>query len=128
MPETQFSQPTVWNLAGGDVQVHYSSAEAQLHYQTPQLIRDFHDPDMRVVEVPDLGTLVSVTLVSTIDSGSTTFTVLLPNTNLMPRMGFASVATQGITVTHNFSLVPALRHGQQESYMVTPLQGMASIG
>jgi hypothetical protein len=30
------------------------------------------------MEVPDLGTLVSVTILLTVDSGSTTFTVLLP--------------------------------------------------
>jgi hypothetical protein len=121
----EFIQPTIWNLVGGDLQVHYSSAEAHLHYQNPQLIRDFHDPDLRVAEVPDLGTLVSVTLASTIDSGSTTFTILLPNTNLLPRAAFAPVATFGITVAHNFSVMPAFRHGQQESYTVTPLQGTA---
>ncbi len=125
MPGTQLIQPTVWNLAGGDVQLRYSSVEGRLHYQNPQLIRDFHDPDLRVVEAPDLGTLVSVTLTSTIDFGSTTFTILLPVTNLAPRMAFAPVATHGITVAHNFSPVPEFRYGQQELFTVTPFHGTA---
>jgi hypothetical protein len=46
------------------------------------VIRDFTGSEIGVVEVPDLGTLVSVTVLLTIDSGSTTFTVLLPRANL----------------------------------------------
>ena len=46
------------------------------------VIRDFTGSEIGVVEVPDLGTLVSVTVLLTIDSGSTTFTVLLPRVNL----------------------------------------------
>jgi hypothetical protein len=84
--------------------------------------------EIRVVEAPDLGTLVSVTILLTVGSGSTTFTVLLPRVNLpappaLPAL--VPVATEGITTVHRFSVFPPLLHGQQEFYTVTPLQGTA---
>ena len=78
MPE--FVQPTIWNLSNTAtcLQVSYSVAEPSLHYHQGPVVQDFTGNDIRVMEVPDLGTLVSVTIHTTIDSGSTTFTVLLP--------------------------------------------------
>ena len=129
MPE--FVQPTIWNLANSatGLQVSYSVAGPQLHYHQGSVIKDFTGNDIRVAEVPDLGTLVSVTIHMTIDSGSTTFTLLLPIVNLPapPVLPAAvPVTTDGITTLHRFSTVLALQHGQQEFYTVTPLQGTAS--
>ena len=129
MPE--FVLPTIWNLANTatGLQVSYSVAGPQLHYHQGSVIRDFTGNDIHVAEVPDLGTLVSVTIHMTIDSGSTTFTLLLPIVNLPapPVLPAAvPVATDGITTLHRFSTVRALQHGQQEFYTVTPLQGTAS--
>jgi hypothetical protein len=127
MPE--FVQPTIWNLSNtaAGIQVSYSVAGPHLHYHG-QVIRDFSGSEIRVVELPDLGTLVSVTLLLTIDSGSTTFTLLLPRVNLpappaLPTL--VPVTTEGITTFHRFSLLPPLQHGQQEFYAVTPLEGTA---
>jgi hypothetical protein len=128
MPE--FVQPTIWNLSNTAVglQVSYSVAGPHLHYHLGPVIRDFTGSEIRVVEVPDLGTLVSVTILLTVDSGSTTFTVLLPRVNLpappaLPAL--VPVTTEGITTGHRFSVFPPLQHGQQEFYTVTPLQGTA---
>jgi hypothetical protein len=128
MPE--FVQPTAWNLfnPGAGLQVSYSVAGPHLHYHHGPVIRDFTGSEIRVVEAPDLGTLVSVTILLTVDSGSTTFTVLLPRVNLpappaLPAL--VPVATEGITTVHRFSVFPPLLHGQQEFYTVTPLQGTA---
>jgi len=126
-----FVQPTVWNLSNTatGLQVSYSVAGPQLHYHQGSVIQDFTGKDIRVAEVPDLGTLVSVTTHMTIDSGSTTFTLLLPRLNLPapPALPAAvPVTTDGITTLHRFSTVLALQHGQQEFYTVTPLQGTAS--
>jgi hypothetical protein len=82
MPQARFVQPTTWILAGGGVQVRYSVAGPNFQYQDSQRILDFTGQEIRVVDVPDVGTLVSVTIVLTVDSGSTTFTVLLPRVNL----------------------------------------------
>jgi hypothetical protein len=126
MPD--FVQPTIWNLSGGGIQVSYSTAGPNLHYHHGPTIRDFTEDQIRVVEVPDLGALVSVTILLTVDSGSTTFTVFLPRVNLpappaLPAL--VPVTTEGVTTVHRFSLLPPLQHGQQEFYTVTPLQGTA---
>ena len=128
MPE--FVQPTVWNLSNpqATIQVSYSVAGPHLHYHQGPVIRDFSGSEIRVVEIPDLGTLVSVTILLTVDSGSTTFTVLLPRVNLPAPPALPSlvpVTTEGITTVHRFSVLPPLQHGQQEFYTVTPLQGTA---
>jgi hypothetical protein len=123
-----FVQPTIWNLSGGGTQVSYSVAGPHLHYHHGSTIRDFTGNEIRVVQVPDLGTLVSVTILLTVDSGSTTFTVFLPIVNLpgppaLPAL--VPVTTEGVTTIHRFSVLPPLQHGQQEFYTVTPLQGTA---
>ena len=126
-----FVQPTVWNLSNTatGLQVSYSAAGPQLHYHQGSVIQDFTGKEIRVAEVPDLGTLVSVTIHMTADSGSTSFTLLLPIVNLPapPALPVAvPVTTDGLTTLHRFSTVLALQHGQQEFYTVTPLQGTAS--
>ena len=128
MPE--LVQPTIWNLSNtaAGLQVAYSVAGPDLHYHQGSVIRDLTGYDIRVAEVPDLGTLVGVTIHMTIDSGSSTFTLLLPRVNLpappaLPVPG--PVTTDGITTLHRFCTVLAQQHGQQEFYTVTPLQGTA---
>jgi hypothetical protein len=126
-----FVQPTIWNLfnTATGLQVSYSVAGPHLHYHDGSVIRDFTGSEIRVAEVPDLGTLVSVTILLTVDSGSTTFTLLLPRVNLPapPALPVAiPVSTDGITTGHRFSILPPLLHGQQEFYTVTPLQGTAA--
>jgi hypothetical protein len=125
----EFVQPTIWNLSNpaAGIQVTYSVAGPHVHYHG-QVIRDFSGGEIRVAEFPDLGTLVSVTLLLTIDSGSTTFTLLLPRVNLpappaLPAL--VPVTAEGVTTFHRFSLLPPLQHGQQEFYTVIPLQGTA---
>jgi len=126
-----FVQPTTWNLSNTatGLQVSYSVAGPNLHYHQGAVVKDFAGNQIRVAEVPDVGTLVSVTIQMMVDSGSTTFTMLLPRVNLAapPALPAAvPVTTDGVTTLHRFSTVLALQHGQQESYTVTPLQGTAS--
>ena len=126
-----FVQPATWNLSNTatGLQVSYSVAGPNLHYHQGAVVKDFTGNQIRVAEVPDLGTLVSVTIQMMVDSGSTTFTMLLPRVNLPapPALPAAvPVTADGVTTLHRFSTVLALQHGQQESYAVTPLQGSAS--
>jgi hypothetical protein len=128
---SRFAQPTTWNLSNTatGLQVKYSVAGPNLHYHQGSVVKDFTGKDIRVVEVPDLGTSVSVTIHMLIDSGSTTFTMLLPRVNLpTPPVLPATVpvTTDGVTTLHRFSTVLAQQHVQQETYTVTPLQGTAS--
>ena len=126
-----FAQPTTWNLSNTatGLQVSYSIAGPNLHYHQGPVVQDFTGKEIRVAEVPDVGTLVSVTIHVLIDSGSTTFTLLLPRVNLPapPALPAAvPVTTDGATTLHRFSTVLAQQHGQQEFYTVTQLQGTAS--
>jgi hypothetical protein len=129
MTMAHFVQPTIWILTGGGIHIRYTTAGPNLFYLDSSILRNFSGQEIRVVEVSDVGTLVSVTLHLTVDSGSTTFTVLLPRVNLpappaLPAM--VPVATDGITTVHHFSLIPSFQHGQQEFYTVTPLHGTAA--
>ena len=123
-----FVQPTIWILSGGGIHIRYTSAGPNFHYQKLPQVLDFTGDGIRVVNVPDIGPLVSVTLQLTVDSGSTSFTVLLPRVNLPPPPALPAmvpVVTDGITTVHHLSLVPGFQHGQQDFYTITRLHGTA---
>jgi hypothetical protein len=87
------------------------------------MVLTFTGPQIRVVPVPDLGTLVSVTL-NVNPVAETTFTVLLPALLLDPPVfPVAPVQTEGITTLHH--LFPPF--GRKEFYTVIPLNGSASL-
>ena len=100
---------------------------SHFQYQDPQRTLNFSGDQVRVVDVPDIGSIISVTLTITVDSGSTTFSVLIPKTSLQNTTGSsAHIHTDGITTVHRLSLFPAFNLGQDELYTVTPLRGTAS--
>lgn len=127
-----FATPDSYQFSGDGITVSYlpTGAGGLTHftYHDPQRTLTFTGNQVRRVEVPDLGTVVSVTLVNTVDSGSTTFSLLLPAVNLPNQRGAsATVATEGITTVHRFSIVPGLNYGQREFYKVTRMIGTASL-
>ena len=129
MSATTFVQPTIWILSGGGIHVRYTTAGPNFHYHHGPVSLDFAGSAIRVADVPDVGTLVSVTIAMTTDSGSTSFTLLLPRVNLPPPPALPAmvpVTTDGITTHHHLSLVPAFQHGQQDFYSVTRLHGTAA--
>jgi hypothetical protein len=71
--------------------------------------------------------VVSVTLISSIDSGYTTFSLLVPMVNLPAGGAAAAIQTQGITTIHRV-FVGQMGHAQVETYTVTPLSGTAAAG
>ena len=109
-----------WTLSGGGITVHYSVPAAVFHYVDIGGPKTFTGPQIRLVPVPDLGTLASVTLHVT-PVAEITFTVLLPAVVLDPPV--EPVHTEGIT-THHLLFPP---FGQKEFYTVTPLNGSASL-
>jgi hypothetical protein len=117
-PQTpQVIAPNLFSLAGGGLHVSFSTSgidgKPHFSYQDAQRTLSFRGDEIRMVTVPDLGMLVSVTIALTIDSGSTTFSTV-------------PVRTNGITTHHAFSIIPALNQGQQDFYRVTGLHGTAS--
>jgi hypothetical protein len=99
----------------------------QLTYQDAHRSLPFYQNDVRTVDVADLGTIVSVTLVLTVDIGSTTFSLLVPRVVLPGGQPSAFVHTDGVTTIHR-AFVGAIGHPQTDSYTVTRLDGTASSG
>lgn len=127
MVSTHFIQPSLYTLSGGNLQITYAltgpNGQPQFTYQDPNQGLTFTGNQIQVVDT-ELGKVVSVRIRMTVDTGSTTFSVLLPRVNLIPDT-FAAVHTEGITTLHRFSIFQALDRGQQDFYTVTPLQGFA---
>ena len=120
--------PNLWSLSGGGITIRYSTAGTGnfLYHDSVRTVT-FTGPQIEIATVPALGTLVSVVVFLTVDSGSTTFTILLPPTNLNPpTLTHTPVTTDGITTHHHFSVVPTFNLGQQAFYAVVPMTGTAS--
>ena len=136
MPQTQFVTPNQWTLSGGGVLVRYSTEPiifggTHFSYQDGQQpTLTFNGNEIRTVDVADIGTLVSVTIIRTVDTGSTSFTLLLPRVNIVQQgpVSSASVTTWGIRTAHAGPLSPPFPfgHGQQDFYTVFELCGTAS--
>ncbi len=135
MPQTQFVSPNLWTLSGGGILVRYSTEPiifggTHFSYQDSQRTLTFKGNEIRTVDVPDLGTLVSVTIILTVDTGSTTFTLLLPRVNIVQQgpVSSAPVSTLGIRTAHAGPFSPPFPfgHGQQDFYTAIELTGTAS--
>ena len=123
-----FVSANSFNLSGAFVHVTYTTTgiDGKPHFCYQDVVQNlnFKGNEIRVQE-GDLGNTVSVWVRRTIDSGSTSFSVLIPKVNLN-KGEIGLINTVGITTIHRFSLLPALNHGQQDLYTVTPLVGTAS--
>jgi hypothetical protein len=92
--ETAFTLPTRRPACRGQPQFNYYDAFQAKNFTGNQ------------IQTADnvLGRLVTVFLIQTIDSGSTTFTLLVPTVNLPPSK-VANITTEGITTLHKFAIV-----------------------
>jgi hypothetical protein len=119
-------QPNLYELSGGGIHVTYStssiSGKPLFNYHDGLQVKNFSGDEISVVDTI-VGKLVSVFLIRTVDSGSTSFTVLIPAIHLPPT-NVAHMTTEGITTLHKFSIVgPPL--GQTELYTFHRLHGTA---
>jgi hypothetical protein len=131
-PAAQTATPDLWELYGDGISIVYHPVFVgglpALTYQDAHRTLHFRGNELRKVEVPDLGTVISFTLVMTVDTGSTTFSLLLPRVNLPNHIGASThISTEGITTVHRLSPVPAANLGQRDLYTCTPLHGTASL-
>jgi len=121
-------QANLFQLSGGGrhVTVALNGVDGQPHftYQDTHQTLTFKGDEIRQLD-GDLGLVVSVSIRRTIDSGWTSFSVVLPHVNL-PGEQVIPIQTEGITTVHRFSLVPALNTGQLDTYTVTSLHGTAA--
>ena len=126
-PDT-FTTPNLYQLQGAGIHVTYSTggfgSRLNLTYQDANGSQSFSDDQITVTQTP-IGGVVTVTIRRTIDTGSTSFSVLIPTVKLVGPGQAAPVRTEGITTLHRFSVIPAFDRGQTELYQVTPLSGTA---
>lgn len=118
----------LFQVHGHQLHVTYSTTsldgKPQFTYQDPHQTLHFAGDEIESV-ASAAGAMVSVVIRRTIDSGSTSFTLLVPRVNL-DRTDQVAIRTEGITTLHRFSIVPALNHGQLDLYTVHQLSGNAS--
>jgi hypothetical protein len=87
--------------------------------------RHFSGSQIRAVST-EIGTLVSVTTEMTIDTGSTSFSVLIPAITLASVADREAFETEAVITSHSgpFSIPPT---GVHEKYQFIPLRGEASV-
>jgi hypothetical protein len=131
------TSPNQYHLHGGGISVAYYpdgfgpilEGRGPLHlvYQDAFRSLAFYGDEVRTVEVPDLGSVVSVTIVETVDTGYTSFSLLVPDVDLPTDQSSVYIRTEGITTVHRI-FVALIGHPQSETYTVTSLNGTAAAG
>jgi hypothetical protein len=120
--------PNLYEVQGGRIHIVYSTSgfdgKPHFNYRDGRQTLNFAGADIRTVDT-EIGTLVTVTTVKTVDTGSTTFTLVVPRVNV-GQYQRARIRTQGITTVHKFSVIPSFNQGQTEVNMTTLLTGTAS--
>jgi hypothetical protein len=127
----------LFDLRGGGIHVNYAASgidgNPHFSFQQGKTKLSFTGDEIRVAET-ELGIWVSVNIATTVDSGATTFSLLLPRINIdsspvplaIPDNGPATpVATLGIITHHKFSPIPQFNVGQLDLYQAIKLKGEA---
>ena len=121
--------PNFFQLQGGSLHITYSTTgidgKPHFSYQNGPQSLSFSGDQIRTVGT-EVGTLVSVTTLMTVDTGSTSFTVLIPRVNLDSTLR-ATIRSEGISTQHKFSVIPDLNRGQLDTYKFTGLIGTAGF-
>jgi hypothetical protein len=121
---------SVYDVSGDGIHVTYATGAADgmphMTYSGPLGDREFSGSEIRTVAAGDMGTLVSVTLHLTVDTGSTTFTLVIPPVILDGGAdGAVPLEAMGITTHHRFSVVPRFNLGQIATFAPATLTGTA---
>jgi hypothetical protein len=123
----QDNQPNLFELSGHGVQITYSTSgiDGQPHFNYsgsygPQDSLAFSGPEIRTQQ-SELGTMVSVTLMRTVDAGNTVLTLLLPSIRLTGETAkpFETLAI----ISKTYGILP--HEGAQPTYHAVKLSGSA---
>ena len=125
----QNNVPNVYQLAGDGIQITYTvsntNGEAQLDYQDAQGSRTFTGNQVNSEQSP-LGTLITVFLLQTIDTGSITLTLVVPGVNL-GNTTEQPIATFAVVTNNLFSILEIHTPRQTQVYQIYALQGTAGL-
>jgi hypothetical protein len=122
-------EPNQYSMQSHHLKITYTTdgfqGQPTLHYEDGKLTKDFKGSDIRV-EQTEIGNLVTVTTFITVDTLSTTFSVLIPPVVLTGNSDREQFHTLGIQTQHKTALVlPA--NGARETYEVHTLKGVAAL-
>ena len=124
-PSLPIEAPNLFILAGHGVSVTIalSGFDGQPHVTYHDALRalSFSGAEITIEEC-SLGRLVTVTILTTVDVGATTFSIALPNFNLIG--GHHQVSTFGVTALHRTTL-GGIGRGQLTTYTTVHLYGTA---
>jgi hypothetical protein len=108
-PSHEEMTPNQYHLEGGGIGVSYYPEGAgpiikgrgrrRFYYYDLFRALSFYDDEVRTVNVPELGTVVSVTIFQTVDTGSTSASLLVPNVVLPPTLP-VPINTELISTRH----------------------------
>ncbi len=122
--------PNLYQLHGQNLNIVYSMSgfdgKGHFSYQDTHQSLQFTGDQIRILKT-EIGILVTVYIKLTVDTGSTTFSLLVPSVYLDQNQQSVNINTLGITTLHRSSIVPVLNKGQTEQYHVTTLTGTAQI-
>lgn len=124
-PGTQAGAADRFQLNSGDLHVTYDESVAGLPvllYQDARQLRAFRGTEVQSTTTP-AGKMVTVVIFTTIDTGFTTLSVLIPRVEVRAN-AVAPVETQAIVANHRLGAAASLG-GQLDEYTFTPLEGSA---
>ena len=123
----QNQEPNQYQLTGDGLQITYTpgndNGQPQLGYQGSHGNLTFTANDIRSEETLP-GTLITIFLVRTVDTGSVTLTLLLPGVNLAGTTE-QPIQTIAIETQNLFSILDRNKARQTQTYQVYNLQGTA---
>ena len=109
MPPIVPKTPNLFRLHGTNLQVIYSTSgfDGKPHLQYHDVFQTLHFSGDQIRTLPsEIGTLVTVTIRMTVDTGSTVFTLLVPHVNLEDESNTpVNITTYGFTTIRRFSIV-----------------------
>jgi hypothetical protein len=127
-PAAPIKHPNLFELSGDGIQVTYSTTgfdgKPHFGYHDAHTTKSFTGNEIRTVKT-EIGTFVTVTLNLTVDFGSTSFSVMIPDVNLR-FSDSVNIDTFGVTTLHRFSIIGP-PNGQIEVYTRHSLHGTASL-
>ena len=128
--ENNFEQANLFELGSYSTQVTYSSTsitgQPLLNYRDEVNNLNFMGDEIRIVDT-EIGQLITVTLESgAADAPPVTFTLVLPEVNVLPQSAGTQIQVPGILTTTR-SLFGGPRLGAEKTYTIIDLQGTAQF-
>jgi hypothetical protein len=121
-------EPNQYSMQAHHLKITYKTdgfqGQPTFHYEDGKQTKDFRGSDIRVQQT-EIGQLVTVTLLITVDTGSTSFSVLIPPVVLSSNSDQEQFHTLGIQTQHKTALVLPPT-GPRDTYEVHTLKGIAA--